>query len=410
MRPSLVEAISAAWQGVLANKARSMLTMAGIAIGVASVIIVVAIVQSLETSVTSSFDGLGSNSLTVRPYTAFEDQLRGVTNRLTLDDYRAIDERVYGIEDISPVLLPFGNFGTDIRYEDRPGFAQVYGVNPNYQEIYRSFVERGRFIDVNDVDQRRKVAVMGPKTLEDLDVEDDVLGEFIFVNRDWYRIVGIMEARGDILGISQDSYVLVPFTTAETAVADTTKLDLVINLSLADGEDVEAVQERVIEVLRDSHGLSPDADDDFRVDTPKQLTETFDSIIGVITIGSAGMVGISLLVGGIGIMNMMMTSVTERTREIGICKALGARRADILLQFLLEAIILAAVGALAGVLAGLAVAFSLPLMIPAFPPVEVPVWAIVIAVSFCTFIGVLFGVLPAANAANLDPVEALRHE
>jgi len=126
--------------------------------------------------------------------------------------------------------------------------------------------------------------------------------------------------------------------------------------------------------------------------------------------GAAGMVGISLLVGGIGIMNMMMTSVTERTREIGICKALGARRGDILLQFLLEAIILASVGALAGVIVGLGTAFSLPIVIPTFPPVGVPVWAIIIAVGFCTFIGVLFGVLPAANAANLDPIEALRHE
>lgn len=410
MSISIVEAARAAWHGVNANRVRSLLTMAGITIGVASVILVVSILQSLEASVTSSFDGLGSNSLTVRPYTEFEDQLRGITNRLTLDDYRAIEERADGIEDISPVLLPFGNFGADLRFDDRPGFAQVYGVMPNYQDIYASFAERGRFIDFNDIDQRRKVAVLGPDTLDEMDVDVDPLGEFILVNREWYRIVGIMEARGDILGISQDNYVLVPFTTAESVVADTTKLDMVINLSLESGEEVEVVQQRVTDILRENHDLAPEDDDDFRVDTPKQLTETFDTIIGAITVASAGMVSISLLVGGIGIMNMMMTSVTERTREIGICKALGAKRGDILMQFLLEAVILASVGAFAGVLIGLAAAFGVSILVPTLPPVGVPVWAIIISVGFCGIIGIVFGVLPAANAANLNPVEALRHE
>lgn len=135
---SILEAARAAWHGVNANRVRSLLTMVGITIGVGSVILVVSILQSLEASVTSSFDSLGSNSLTVRPYTEFEDQLRGITNRLTIDDYRAIEERAGGIKEISPVLLPFGSFGTDLRFDDRPSFAQVYGVMPSYQDIYSS--------------------------------------------------------------------------------------------------------------------------------------------------------------------------------------------------------------------------------------------------------------------------------
>jgi putative ABC transport system permease protein len=406
----LTEALHAAWQGIVANRSRSTLTMAGIVVGVASVIAVVAIIQGLSFSVTKSFSALGSDTLTVRAYTPFQDQLRGVTNRLTLSDFQAVTTRVDGLDQVTPILSPFGPFGANVQLEDKTSFVRIMGVTPNYQETFKVYTTAGRFLNASDEKLSRKVCVIGPKAADDLGVKGEAVGKFVKIGSDWFKIVGVMEERGDTFGISQDNYLIIPFSTGQAVTSNSVDLDVSITLSVKQPDEIEGVQARLTSVLRQNRKLAADSDDDFKVETAKQLMRSFEQISGAITIVAAGMVGISLLVGGIGIMNMMLTSVTERTREIGICKALGARRSDIMLQFLLEAVILSMTGALIGVAAGLLIGLILPLVSPSVPPLSVPVWAIAISVGFSTVIGIIFGVVPAAKAANLNPIEALRHE
>jgi len=406
----LREGARAAWDGVIANRSRSGLTIAGMVVGVAAIIVVVSIVQSLSQSITSSFDSLGTNTLSVRAYTSFDEQLRGITRRLTLSDHRAILGRVDGVEQVTPVLLPFGAYGTRVAAGGKTGFTRVYGVTPNYQDTFKVYTAQGRFVNAADEQAARKICVIGTKVRENLDLPGSPIGQFLRIGGDWYKIVGVMEEKGDVFGISQDDYVAIPFSAGEIAVADPGKLDLSITLSVADPDAIEDVQHRIVQVLRENRKLRPGDEDDFKVDTAKQLTQSFDRITGAIAGVAVGLVGISLLVAGIGIMNMMLTSVTERTREIGICKALGAQRGDILLQFLLEAVLLSLFGGLLGVLVGCGIDLIIPILVPQLPAIPIPVSAAVGSVVFVTAIGVLFGVIPAAQAANLDPIEALRHE
>ena len=219
-----------------------------------------------------------------------------------------------------------------------------------------------------------------------------------------------LEPRGDIMGMSQDDIVLVPYSTMVSIQGNQARTDIQIQLSLSESAEVEDVSSQLTNLLRNAHDLSSDEDDDFRIQTAEQLMEEFNQIIGMVTIVIGGIVGISLLVGGIGIMNIMLVSVTERTREIGICKAIGAKRHHILMQFLIEALLLSLLGGMIGLAAGFGLGTLIATSIPGFPPATIPFWSIALALGFSGFVGVLFGILPAAKAANLDPIDALRYE
>ena len=227
---------------------------------------------------------------------------------------------------------------------------------------------------------------------------------------EWCKVIGIMEKRGELLGFSQDDFVLLPYGTAKRLMGASRDLDIQIQLLVDDIGRQEEVKERIRRVLRQEHGLKPGEPDDFRVQTPEQLAESFNTVINTITAVSAGIVGISLLVGGIGIMNIMLVSVTERTREIGILKALGATRQDVLLQFLIEAVTLCMIGGLLGVAIGYGLGALVATLLPGFPPAHVPLWAVLLSFGFCAAVGIVFGIVPAAKAAQLDPIDALRYE
>jgi len=407
---TLYESLVAAWSSILAHRFRSLLTILGIIIGVASVIAVVSIVQGLAHSVTSNFDDLGANSLTIRSETSFEEQMQGRLNRLTLRDYGQLRRSLDDVKDITPSFGPFGSFGTTVRSGGKSAFTRVFAVTANYDDTYKTFAAQGRFISASDQASRRKVVVIGDKLRRNLKLRYDCVGEFVSVGGDWYKIIGLMEQKGEFFGLSQDDYILMPFSTGESVSPSTVEPDISIALNVPNIEQIEAVQDRLTQVLRRAHRLGTGKKNDFKVETAEQLKASFSQVTDSITLVLAGVVSISLVVGGIGIMNIMLVSVRERTREIGICKALGAQRHHILLQFLIEATLLSLLGGVLGLMLGWGVGALVGLAMPNMPATIVPVWAALLALGFSAAIGVIFGVIPAAQAAGLNPVEALRYE
>jgi putative ABC transport system permease protein len=297
-----------------------------------------------------------------------------------------------------------------VRYGSQTTTSQVFGTTYSYQDVGQYFSQYGRFLSDSDNSTRRRVAVIGEQVREDLTLPENPVGEFVQINGEWLRIIGLLEAKGEILGQSQDNRVMIPYSTMVSLQGNQRQPDIAIQLTLANLDDLENISQTIARLLRNAHNLGRDDEDDFRIQTAQQLQETFSSILTNVTIVMAGIVGISLLVGGIGIMNIMLVSVTERTREIGICKAIGAKRHHILLQFLLEALVLCLLGGLVGLAIGYGLGALAASFIPGFPAAHTPWWAVVLALGFSAGVGVLFGILPAAKAANLDPISSLRYE
>lgn len=406
----LIESIRSAWESIISNGFRSFLTTLGIVIGVASVIAVVSLVEGLRESISAEFQGLGTNSLSVRSFTPLKQRLQGQSSRLTPEDLQLLQERADGISSITPVLFSQSNTGGEVRYRGQSTFTQVQGTTYSFQDVGNNYPAMGRFLSATDNQKRRRVCVIGAKTAQDLELPSNPVGEFIEVGGDWVKIIGLMEPRGEMFGFSQDDYLLLPYQTMRSLNGAQQEPDIAIQLAVTNIDDIQEVSERIRTLLRRSHRLSGETADDFVIQSSEQIAESFDQIINTVTFVVTGIVGISLLVGGIGIMNIMLVSVTERTREIGICKALGAKRQHILMQFLIEALALSLLGGLIGLLLGYGLALLIASLVPNFPGVSVPWWGMVLALGFSGLIGVLFGILPASKAADLNPIDALRYE
>jgi putative ABC transport system permease protein len=406
---ALQECVRSALSSIRSHPMRSFLTMLGVIIGVASVICIVSLLQGMTRSVMNELQGFGGDALSIHSETSREDRMIGKWNKLTPADLELVKFRVAGIRNVTPmcaVNLPGG-----VRNGSNTSAAQVIASTSWFQLANQSYPRIGRFITQSDDDSRRRVVVLGDKARADLKLPEDPLGTFIQVGPEWFKIVGVMEPRGELFGQSLDNYVVMPFETGwALAAGPYNQPDMQIMLTVEDLDAVADVTSRITALLRRAHKIGPKDPDDFKVETSQSITKSIERVSSTITLVISAVVGISLLVGGVGIMNIMLVSVTERTREIGIAKALGAPRSFILMQFLIEAMVLALIGGIIGIGLGWLFGILAANMIPHFPPPAVPWWAIAGATGFSALVGMLFGILPARRAANLAPIDALRHE
>ena len=406
---TLLESLRSALYAIRAHKLRSFLTTLGIIIGVMAVVTVVSLIQGFSQSISNQFSGFGADSLTIQQYVPFKQQLQGKTARISPEDMLAIQHEVPGISGLTP-LLQLGQFGSTITYKGLNTSAQVLGVTQGFAQVFSQYPDQGRFITPGDDLSHRRVAVVGQTVIDNLHLPADPLGEFIQVGGQWFKLVGVLHKQGSVLGNDQDNKILIPYGTAHSLLGGASKEDIIIQLKVNDTSKMDETADRIRFVLRRQHDLKAGMDDDFKVQTASQFTDSFKSILNILTAVLGGIVGVSLLVGGIGIMNIMLVSVTERTREIGILKSLGARRSDILVQFLLEAVMLSMLGGIIGLILGYGLGTLIVTAVPSFRGASVPLWAALVAIGFSTGIGVIFGITPAAKAASLDPIDALRYE
>jgi len=410
---NVIQSIRVALQGLTANKLRSALTMLGIIIGVAAVIALVAVGQGAQAAVTQRFQSLGSNLLVISPGAAFSrraSQGAASAQNLTNEDAQAIAQLATLVEAIAP---EYSVRGAQVVYGSKNTQTSVLGVPPEYLAVRNWQVAQGRFIDQQDVESLAKVCTLGTTVVEDLFGSNslDPVGKTVKINRQNYQVVGVMASKGQTGFTNEDDQVFIPLSTAQIKFggAGNTSLES-INVQVTSADMMDFAQAELKAILRARHGLSPSQADDFNIRSQVQIMEMAQQTTGTFTILLGAIAAISLVVGGIGIMNIMLVSVTERTREIGIRKAVGAKRRDILMQFLVEAVVLSGLGGVMGVLVGWGSAQLLSRLASELLSTLVTPGSVIMALGVSVAIGLFFGIYPANRAARLNPIEALRHE
>jgi putative ABC transport system permease protein len=411
----LKDSIQMAWFTMRTHKMRSFLTILGVLVGVAAVIGMVAIVQGLNKSMASQIESLGANVIYV---SRFEPRVqvggggRSEEERkrkyITFEDAMAIKKLCPGVEAVSPEKYwwqePEGN---QVKYRDREArYPDLGGVMPEYAVVNNCFVSEGRFITDTDIHFKTQTCVLGMDVAEALFPHTDPIAKDILVNNDRFTVVGVAEKKPAFLGHSQNNYLLIPYTTYCKIHPSSESFWLAVKPKSKAG--MQAAIDEITQLLRLRRGVPYNKENDFAVFTQDYLMDMYHSITGAVYLVMIVISSIALLVGGVGVMNIMLVSVTERTREIGIRKALGAKRRNILWQFLIEAMTLTGSGGIMGIIFGAA----LGIIVGAVTPLSatISLWSVIVGFSFSVSVGLFFGIYPATRAAKLDPIVALRYE
>ena len=390
------------------NKMRGFLTMLGIIIGVASVITMLAIGQGSKRSIQAEISEMGSNMIMIQPGGDIRGGVRQEASSmetLKLEDYQNIVDETRYVAAVSPSV----NTSGQVIYGANNAPTTIYGISPDYMEIRRYQVEDGEMFSDQDIAVAAKVCVVGKTVVDNLfPGGENPVGKVIRFQKLPFKIVGVLESKGyNSMGMDQDDLILAPYTTIQKKVLAITHLQGITCSALKEEYTEQAIDE-ISEILRRNHKLKTDEDDDFTIRSQQELSSMLTSTTDMMTVLLAAVAGISLLVGGIGIMNIMYVSVTERTREIGLRMSIGAKGIDILSQFLIESILISVTGGLIGVIFGVGSAIIVNQV--AHFPIFIQPWSVLLSFIVCTATGIFFGWYPAKKAAQLDPIEAIRYE
>ena len=405
---SFTNLLRVAITAIMSNKSRTLLSTLGIIIGVAAVIIMMAIGQGSKESVRSELSKMGSNLLTIRPGSDMRGGVRqdpSAMQTLKMDDYLSIQEKAHLITHVSPEVTSSGQ----VIYGSKNTTSSMYGESPEYMDIKLWQIEDGECFTDEDVKKSAKVCIVGKTVVEELfgDKNFDCVGKTIRFKSIPFRIVGVLKAKGyNSWGMDQDNVMIAPYTTVMKRLAAQTFFSSIQMSSVSEERSNDAIEE-VTAILRENHKIKEGQEDDFSVRSQQEIMETMSSTMDTITLILVVAAAFSLLVAGIGIMNIMLVSVTERTREIGLRMSVGARGRDISRQFLIESIMISLTGGIIGVGLGYLVSWIASVV---GLPCSVPLWAVILSFCVCACIGLLFGYVPARKAALMDPIEAIRYE
>lgn len=400
------ESFLMAWASLIANKMRSILTMLGIIIGVAAVIALVSIGNGVKQDIQNSISSLGSNLLMVMPGAPRTPGVRpsaGSMKSLKVSDYEAI-AKLDGVKAASPMT----NGSYVVIYQNKNWTTSVSGVSYNYLDVNNWSMKSGRFLSEKNVQNRERVAVVGKTVVKNLFGDEDPVGAEIRVKNIPFRIIGVLNSKGSgAMGNDQDDMVIIPYTTAMERVEGVDYLRMIYVVG-KDENGIDRLQSDIENLLRVRHGIKDTNLDDFNIQNMNSIMETMEETTGTLTLFLGAVAAISLVVGGIGIMNIMLVSVTERTREIGVRKALGATYSVIVTQFLIEAVVISLMGGIIGIILGIGSSKLISMASGMSTVISVP--TIVMSFAFSMAIGLIFGIYPARKAAKLNPIDALHYE
>ncbi len=395
------------WLSISGNKIRSFLTVLGIVIGVMAVVIMVAVGETVSKQINDQFSSLGTNTIMIRAGAAQSAGVRtGNRQTLTIQD----SEFIAKLPDVA-AASPVQNGAAQVIYGNQNWSTSMVGAYPDYSTVQNLEMKYGTFFDQSAVRNASTYAVIGPQTAEELQMPENPVGEVIRIQNMPFVIIGVTKERGDSAMGSQDDMIIIPITTLKKRLQGSRFPDSVnmITLKLYSDADNNLAIEQMTALLRDRHKLAEDEEDDFQIMDMKQVMEAMNTVTGYMTMLLIAIAAVSLLVGSIGIMNMMLVSVAERTHEIGIRKAIGARERHIIIQFLSESILISFIGSLAGMLIGVGLSQGVGRFILGYS-VPFSAWPVVVSVGVAVFVGLASGVVPARKAAKLNPIDSLRHE